>query len=238
MTLYVLVTGDPVPSVRERRGTFVDLFREAIGDACSAPIVAIDCRLPLAPLPGDASALVVTGSSAHVPDRAPWVLEGEDFLRDAVRAGVPTLGVCFGHQMLGQGLGGRCVRNPRGREIGTLAIERLAAAASDPLFGEVPDSFQANVTHLDTVSELPPGAVALARTAQEDHHAIRFGETTWGVQFHPEIDRDVMCGYLEARREVLTTEGRDVEALLGEARETPTSRAILQRFVRMFVRAG
>jgi len=236
MTLYVLVTGDPVASVRERRGAFVDLFRDAIGDAGSGAIVAIDCRLPLAPLPLDASALVVTGSSAHVPDREPWVLEGEQFLREVVARGVPTLGVCFGHQMLGQGLGGRCVRNPRGREIGTLRIERLAGAASDPLFGDVAEVFEANVTHLDTVSELPPGAVPLARTAQEDHHAVRFGETCWGVQFHPEIDRDVMCGYLDARREVLTTEGRDVDAMLGEARETPASREILRRFVRMFVR--
>jgi GMP synthase (glutamine-hydrolysing) len=234
MTLYVLVTGDPVASVRERRGDFVTLFREAIGDAWSGPVTAIDCRLPLAPLPADASALVVTGSSAHVPDREPWVLEGEQFLCDAVRRGVPTLGVCFGHQMLGQGLGGKCVRNPRGREIGTLLVETLPAAASDPLLGELPPTFEANVTHLDTVSELPPGAVALARSAQEDHHAVRFGEACWGVQFHPEIDRDVMSGYLEARRDVLTTEGRDVDGMLKETRETPISREILRRFVSRF----
>lgn len=236
MTLYVLVTGDPVANVRARRGTFVDLFRDAIGDAWTGPLEPIDCRLPLPPVPRDASALIVTGSSAHVPDREPWVLEGEVFLRDAVRAGVPTLGVCFGHQMLGQGLGGTCIRNPRGREIGTLTLQTLPTAATDPLFGELPDSFEANVTHLDTVSELPPGAVALACSPQEDHHAVRFGEVCWGVQFHPEIDRDVMTGYLEARREVLTTEGRDVAAMIAATRETPTSREILRRFLRRFAR--
>lgn len=236
MTLYVLVTGDPVANVRARRGSFVDLFRDAIGDAWSRPIVAVDCREQLSPLPSDAAALVITGSSAHVPDREPWVLEGEEFLRDAVGRGIPTLGVCFGHQMLGQGLGGTCIRNPRGREIGTLALEVLPAAAADPLFGELPSTFEANVTHLDTVSELPPGAVALARSAQEDHHAVRFGEVCWGVQFHPEIDRDVMTGYLEARRDVLTTEGRDVPAMIDDTRDTPVSRDILRRFLRRFAR--
>jgi GMP synthase (glutamine-hydrolysing) len=236
MTLYVLVTGDPVANVRARRGSFVDLFRDALGDAWTGPVEPIDCRLPLAPLPRDASALIVTGSSAHVPDREPWVLEGEALLREAVRDGVPTLGVCFGHQMLGQGLGGTCTRNPRGREIGTLAIEKLPAAAGDPLFGDLPSTFEANVTHLDTVSELPRGAVALARSPQEDHHAVRFGEVCWGVQFHPEIDRDVMVGYLEARAEVLATEGRDVAAMVEDTRETPTSREILRRFVRQFAR--
>lgn len=236
MTLYVLVTGDPVATVRERRGDFVTLFREAIGDAWAGPVMAIDCRVPLGPLPSDASALVVTGSSAHVPDREPWILEGEQFLQEAVRRGVPTLGVCFGHQMLAQVLGGKCVRNPRGREIGTLLVETLPAAASDPLLGDVPPSFEANVTHLDTVSELPPGAVALARSAQDDHQAVRFGEVCWGVQFHPEVDRDVMCGYIQARREVLATEGRDVDDMLKETRETPISRDILRRFVRLFTR--
>ena len=59
MTLYVLVTGDPVANVLARRGSFVDLFRDAIGDAWSRPIVAIDCREQLSPLPSDAAALVI-----------------------------------------------------------------------------------------------------------------------------------------------------------------------------------
>jgi GMP synthase (glutamine-hydrolysing) len=178
----------------------------------------------------------VTGSSAFVSEREAWVVRGEAAMRDAVVAGIPTLGVCFGHQMLGQALGGHCAKNPRGREIGTSTIERLPAGASDPLFGDAPDAFEANVTHVESVVALPPGAVPLARSALEDHHAVRFAEVCWGVQFHPEIDRDVMRGYLEARREVLVTEGRDVDALLDAARETPIARDVLRRFVRRFAR--
>jgi GMP synthase (glutamine-hydrolysing) len=232
MTLYILVTGVPTDLVRERRGDFVAIFRDAIGDAWTGPLQPIDAQAPLSPLPRDAAGLIITGSSMHVPDREPWVLEGEQLLREVVAAGVPTLGVCFGHQMLGQALGGKCVRNPRGREIGTTSIERLPAADDDPLLAGLPPTFEANVTHLDTVSELPPGAVALARSAQDDHQAVRFGEACWGVQFHPEIDRDVMCGYLEARRTILETEGRDVASLLEGAHETPLARDVLRRFVR------
>lgn len=235
MALYVLVTGDPTPLVRDARGDFPRLFEDALGDAWRGRTIAIDVRTSTPALPTDAEAIVVTGSSAHLEERAPWMLATEAVLREAVDRRVPTLGVCFGHQLLGEALGGTCTRNPRGREIGTLPIERLAAAASDPLFGQLPPSFEANITHLDSVATLPPGATVLARSPLESHHAVRFGEVCWGVQFHPEIDREVMRGYLESRRPVLTEEGRDVDAMIAAAGETPIARGVLRTFVETFV---
>jgi GMP synthase (glutamine-hydrolysing) len=236
MPLYVFVTGDPTPLVRDTRGDFTRLFTDALGDAWPHDLLAIDVRTTPASLPRDAVGLIVTGSSSHLEERAPWMLATEEVLRVAVDKRVPTIGVCFGHQLLGEALGGEVVRNPRGREIGTLPIERLPAAENDPLFGALPEVFEANVTHLDTVSALPGGATVLARSAVERHHAVRFGDLCWGVQFHPEIDREVMCGYLESRRPVLTDEGRDVDGMIAAAKETPLARDILRRFVRDIVR--
>jgi GMP synthase (glutamine-hydrolysing) len=235
MALYVLVTGDPTPLVRDMRGDFTRLFSEALGEVWPEELRAIDVRVEPFTLPDDAEGIIVTGSSSHLAENAPWMERTKELLREAVAARIPTLGVCFGHQLLGEALGGTVVRNPRGREIGSLSIERLAAADDDPLFAALPHAFDANVTHLDTVSRLPAGATVLARSAVEDHHAVRFGDVCWGVQFHPEIDREVMRGYLESRRPVLTDEGRDVDALLADARETPLARAILRRFVELFV---
>lgn len=238
MPLYVLVTGDPTPLVRDLRGDFTRLFGEALGDAWGEQLVAIDVRVSPPSLPGDAVGLIVTGSSSHLEERASWMLATEEVLRVAVERRVPTLGVCFGHQLLGEALGGTVIRNPLGREIGTLPIERLDAAVNDPLFGELPPVFDANITHLDTVATLPGGAVVLARSSVEKHHAVRFGEACWGVQFHPEIDREVMCGYLESRRPVLGEEGRDVDAMIAAARETPLARDLLRRFVLKIVGSG
>jgi len=235
MPLYVLVTGDPTPLVRGMRGDFTQLFSDALGGAWRDGLVAVDVRTAAPELPADANGLIVTGSSSHLAERAPWMLSTQAVLREAVAKRIPTLGVCFGHQLLGEALGGTCVRNPRGREIGTLPLERLESAANDPLFGELPGVFEANVTHLDTVATLPPGATILARSPLESHHAVRFGEVCWGVQFHPEIDREVMCGYLESRRPVLSDEGRDVDAMIEGARETPLARGILRTFVERFV---
>jgi GMP synthase (glutamine-hydrolysing) len=157
------------------------------------------------------------------------MLSAEAWLRDVVRAGTPTLGICFGHQMLAQALGGEVQKNPRGREIGTVRIERIA---DDPLFEGLPAAFEVNATHIDTVTVLPPGATRLARSSLDDHQAIRFTETCYGVQFHPEIDADVMRAYLEARREILATERFVVEALLAEVTHAPHGRQILRNFLR------
>ncbi len=187
------------------------------------------------PALGAISGIIVTGSAASVTERAPWMLETGEFLARAVRGGKPLLGICFGHQLLGQALGGRVDKNPRGREIGTTALEVLE---DDPLFSEE-RPFLANQTHVDSVQELPPGARVLARTPLDDHSAVRYGERAWGVQFHPEFDADVMRGYVGARSNLLRREGLDPEELSSRAADAEsTAGEILRRFVRLVADAS
>ncbi len=231
-------TGEPVAPVLERRGQFADLILSALGAGWDGPVDVVDARAPHRerfPGPRGLAAIVITGSAASVPDREPWMLETEAWLRAVVDAGTPTMGLCFGHQLLAQALGGEVARNPRGREIGTVRVERTA---DDPLFDGLPASFEANATHVDTVTRLPAGATALARSPLEDHHAIRFTRTVYGVQFHPEIDAEVMRAYLHARREPCAAEGLDVDALLGAVSEAELGRRTLANFVRHIVPLG
>jgi GMP synthase (glutamine-hydrolysing) len=123
-------------------------------------------------------------------------------------------------------------KNPRGREIGTVDVEQTEG---DPIFDGVPARFTANATHIDTVVRLPPGAVGLARSPLEDYHAIRFTPTCYGVQFHPEIDAEVMHGYVETRREILAAEGFDVDAMLAAIGAGDPGRRTLQNFVTRFL---
>jgi GMP synthase (glutamine-hydrolysing) len=144
-----------------------------------------------------------------------------------------VLGICFGHQLLGQALGGRVDRNPFGREMGSVPVELVE---SEPLLGSDAGPFLANTTHVDSVVELPPGARVLARTEREPHAALRFAARVYGVQFHPEIDGEVMRHYLEARRDKLDAEGFDADALIAAARDTPAGAAVLARFASSLAR--
>jgi len=207
--IALVVTGTPIERTRERRGGFAALLRDALG-ARAPRFCELDAAL--APLPDLRAfrAVVVTGSAASVLERAPWMLTTEARLREAVAASTPVLGICFGHQLLGQALGGRVAQNPRGREIGTVRLELLAA---DPLLDCSYDPFLANMTHLDSVVELPHGAQVLARSELDPYAAVRFAARAWGVQFHPEIDAEVMADYVQARWQAIQSEGLDGERI-------------------------
>ena len=226
----MLVTGSPVPGVEARRGSFAALIRGALGDAWSGPVSVHDAQQGELPDPSEIGALVITGSPASVTSRAPWILEAERAVAGIVRAGVPTLGICFGHQLLGQALGGLVEANPRGREMGSVPLRLLEA---DPLLGAALAPFVANMSHRDSVTRLPPGARVLAETELEPYAVVRFGPRTWGVQFHPEFDGEVMRGYIDARRDALSADGIDPETL--QALDAPEAARVLGTFARLAV---
>jgi GMP synthase (glutamine-hydrolysing) len=226
--ILIAVTGDPVAPVVERRGDFVAILKGAIGDAWSGAWEAVDVRRERPPEVASGTAVIVTGSSASVHTRDPWIVGTEAWLRELFAREVPILGVCFGHQLLGQALGGEVRRHPGGREMSTVEVDKLG---DDPLLAGLGARFRANACHKDTVATLPAGATVLARNAHDPHQCVRFGPRAWGVQFHPEFDADVMRGYLDARRDEMHAEGMDVAALERAAADTPAARRILASFL-------
>lgn len=176
--------------------------------------------------------VIVTGSAAMVTERHDWSERSAQWLRDAVHAGMPVFGICYGHQLLAHALGGEVGDNPAGREMGTVEIALDASATDDPLFAGLPARLRAQTTHLQTVLRPPPQATVLATSKQDPCHAFRWGGHAWGVQFHPEFSTTHMRGYVHARREALAGEGRCARELSRKIGATPHARRVLRRFVR------
>lgn len=229
--LGILVTGEPVPNVREKRGSFARMIEETLDGAWEGSIEVLVAEKGERPSAEGLAALVVTGSPASVTSRAPWILDTEASLAAFVRAGAPTLGICFGHQLLAQALGGGVEKNPRGREIGTVDLD---VVEGDALFADAPRRLRVNMSHLDSAERLPEGARVLGRTRLDPHGAVRFAERAWGVQFHPEFDSDIVRGYIDARRDAILREGIDVSSL--RADDAPDSAELLRRFARLAIR--
>ncbi len=124
-------------------------------------------------------AAVVTGSRASVYWDEPWIHSLEEWVSAAAERGLPILGICFGHQLLAEALGGT-VEDMGEYEIGYREVE------GDGLL--LDDTVTVFTTHSDTVTDLPPSAEQIA---ENDYgiHGFRVGNA-FGVQFHPEYDMD------------------------------------------------
>ena len=132
----------------------------------------------------DFDAVVITGSRSSVYWDEAWIPELVAWVSDAADRGIPMLGVCYGHQVLAEALGGR-VADMGEYELG---YREITHDGEDDLFDGVDETFTAFTTHSDAVVELPPGAICIA---ENDYgvHAFRRGNAV-GVQFHPEYDMD------------------------------------------------
>jgi GMP synthase (glutamine-hydrolysing) len=128
--------------------------------------------------------VVVTGSRASVYWDEDWIPRTRSWVQEAIEAGCPCLGICWGHQLLADALGGR-VEDMGEYEIGYRTVEHTGDSR---LFDGIDREFTAFTTHSDEVTELPPGAT---RLAENDYsiHGFRKGNC-YGVQFHPDSDME------------------------------------------------
>lgn len=187
--------------------------------------------------------LVVLGGPMNVDQAAayPHLATEIAAIREALRLGVPVLGICLGAQLLAAALGAS-VRPNRVREIGWYRLQPAAQAVDDRLFRHFDGSQQVFQWHAYTF-DLPPGAVHLASTASCEHQAFRFGERAYGLQFHLEADEALIQRWVNvpAYRAELEAEagGEGVARVLREthAHVTPAlklSERVFHEFIELF----
>jgi GMP synthase (glutamine-hydrolysing) len=231
--LAIIKVGDTFEPLRARRGDFEHWIAAGLGDT-PLPVVVLDPRRgDTLPDPATLSGAIVTGSHAMVSHREPWSESTGAWLRQLVARHTPVLGICFGHQLLADALGGEAGDHPVGMEVGTVQVELQPEAAQDPLTHGLPQRFDAHVVHRQSALRLPEGAVLLAGNAFEATQAFRIGDSAWGVQFHPEFDDEIMRGYVEHLGPPLRAEGVDPGAVQARVKPTPAAAGLLERFARI-----
>ncbi|MFA9416142.1 type 1 glutamine amidotransferase [Natrinema sp. HArc-T2] len=154
----------------------------------------------------DYDGAVVTGSRSSVYWDEEWIQSVKEWVDEAIEHGVPFLGVCWGHQLLADVLGGT-VDDMGVYEVGYSEIEHTGDSR---LFAGIDETFTAFTSHSDAVTTLPPGAVPLAENEYSNHGFRK--DRVFGVQFHPEYDsktaRDLVLrkDLSEDRRESILAE--------------------------------
>jgi GMP synthase (glutamine-hydrolysing) len=228
--ILIVKTGDTFADLIGSYGDFDEWIRWGLGVGENQVRVVNAPAFEVLPEPGTFSGAVIAGSHAMVTQNLDWSLAVEAWLAPVVAAGVPVLGICYGHQLLAKAMGGKVDFHPAGLEIGTTPITLTADALSDPLLQGLPPAFNAHTCHSQTVLTLPPGAVLLAENTHEPHHAFRIGNVAWGVQFHPEYSPAIMTGYIRNMSPVIQALGKNPAQLQQQVIETPEAGQVLVRF--------
>ncbi len=152
----------------------------------------------------DADGWLITGSRHGVYEDHPFIAPLEQFVRDALGVGLPVVGICFGHQIMAQALGGQVGKFAGGWAVGAQEYDFEGARLT------------LNAWHQDQVITPPEGAEILARNAFCAYAALGYGEHGYSVQAHPEFDDQFIAGLIETRGRALVPAAQLAEA---EARQ-------------------
>jgi GMP synthase-like glutamine amidotransferase len=195
MKIGIIEAGAPPTVLAGRFGSYGNMFRRLLGPAFSFEIFDVrDGALPAAD--NDCEAYLISGSSSGVYDGDPWISEAEGFIRDSAGS-KPMIGVCFGHQLMAQALGGRVIKSPKGWGLGLHRYNLLAKAPW--MDGVAPIALPAS--HQDQVVEIGPQARVLAGSDFTPFAMLAYPELrAMSLQPHPEFEPDYTRALIETRR--------------------------------------
>jgi GMP synthase (glutamine-hydrolysing) len=169
------------------------------------------------------------GAQSAVAGSDPLIRAEADFLRAAVEAEVPVLGICLGGQILAAALGAEVRRSPRR----TVAWHQLEPLVDDPLLSGPVRALHWN----EDVFDLPPGAVEVLGPRREGVEAFRYGPSAWGLQFHPEVDAPTLEGWYATYGDWLAEAGvTEAEARAQDRVHLPAQEAQAERLFGAFAR--
>lgn len=169
----------------------------------------------------DAQGWLITGSRYGAYEDHDWIAPLEEFLRTAYAAKVPIVGICFGHQILAQALGGKVEKYKGGWMVGPTEYQMNG------------DKVTLNAWHQDQVIERPQGAKVIGSTPNCENAMLIYGDTALTIQPHPEMSPQFVKGLVEGRGR-----GKVPDVLLDQALERlnePTAhRAIATKMADFF----
>lgn len=194
---------------------------------------AYDGRFP-ADLDGFDGAFL-SGSPLGAYDDAPFIAREKDLIRELADRRIPTLGVCFGSQILAAALCGEDqVFRRQSCEVGYKWLDRNGATAGDSVAKDLDPRFYMFVWHNDEVYADHADMTILASSDLCPNHVWRYRDLPlWGIQGHPEITRDGAPDWFRSRRARLEADGADVDTLIAEADEAANAKTMLGNFTEL-----
>ena len=199
----------------EDMGSF-EFYLRALG---IRPVPLMACTTDIAALnPTEADLVLVMGGPMGVYEACSrkHLTDEIKFIEKRIAAGLPTLGVCLGSQIIANALGAKVYKGPQGKEIGWYPVSINDAGMRTPL--RHLDKAETIVAHWhgDTF-DLPQGAKLLASSDKYQNQAYSYGENILGIQFHPEVTEVKLERWYQNNKHEIDEVGTSIEALRADA---------------------
>ena len=231
MNIALLACDDVSSRFRHIAGGYQDMF-----DALLRPhmpdltFTRYDVRAgEIPPTPHAHDVYLCTGSRHSVYDRLDWIDALKALVRGVRDSGRTFVGICFGHQVLAEALGGHVTKADQGWGIGVLDMNIVKP---EPWMQPRQDHCRLQYMHGDQVQRMPPDSTLLAVAPHCEVAMFRVGETMLGIEGHPEFPAAYERALLESRRERIGPE--PVDAALATL-DTPTDHHVAGRWIANFI---
>jgi GMP synthase-like glutamine amidotransferase len=139
-----------------------------------------------------------TGSKSSVYDDDEWISRLKQFVGEIYRSGKKYIGICFGHQMLAEALGGKVAKSAVGWCVG---VHQFQVLVPEPWMDPLSSSFNVLMMCQDQVMEMPEGGTLLAETPDCPVGMFKVGANMLGIQAHPEFPKPYNKALMELRME-------------------------------------
>lgn len=234
ISVGILETGLPPEEYRDQFGSYPDMFKQLLNN-CDQQISfkyfhILDNDIPQSA--NECDAWLITGSKFGVYESHDWIEPVSALIQQAYAQDVPMVGICFGHQLIAQALGGKVIKSPKGWSLG---VAQYRMDNYPQWMQDQPANFAIQAYHQDQVVELPEETQVIASSDFCPYAALNFNDKAISFQGHPEFGAPYTKALLSNRRELkLLPFELSTQAI--ETIESPIQREIVAQWICDFLR--
>jgi GMP synthase-like glutamine amidotransferase len=203
--LGILETQILESGVKEKYGSYAEMFQRLF--------LSVDSRLEFMVYQvterqypesvDECDAYLITGSKSSVYDDEPWIVKLQDYVVSLHKQRKKLIGICFGHQLIAQALGGLAQKSENGWGVGN-TVNHIKKTT--PWMGNAKQQFSLLVSHQDQVTTLPADALLIASNEQCPNTSFQIGSHILAFQGHPEFSEDYLEYSMNKRRDLIGEE--------------------------------